>query len=146
MKSRKPKKINHIYQEMNWRKFGKAVIGERVRDRNSIRAERFPADGEALRATVGPVVGFYLFLVACFCSGFLDLIGFWRRTSLRWSSDLFLGRGGFFSTFFAGFGYREAVAPSASLSPASASGRRWLPQHRWRRLSPRVFPHFDLRI
>ena len=91
-------------------------------------------------------LSYYLFLVVCFCSGFLDLIGFRRRTSLRWSSNLFLGKGGFFNTFFAGFGYREAVAPSASLSPASASGRRWLPQHRWRRLSPRVFPHFDLRI
>ncbi|KAL0833948.1 hypothetical protein Bca101_085837 [Brassica carinata] len=44
-------------------------------------------------------------------------------------------RGGFSSTFFAGFGYREAVAPSASPSSASASGRRWLPQHRWRRRS-----------
>ncbi|KAF3555961.1 hypothetical protein F2Q69_00015081 [Brassica cretica] len=77
------------------------MLRERVREK--LRAERFPADGEALRATVGPVVGFYLFLVACFCSGFLDLIGFRRRTSLGWSSDLFLERDGFFSTFFAGF-------------------------------------------
>lgn len=39
-------------------------------------------------------------------------------TSLRWPSDLPLGSGGLFSTCFAGFGLREAVASLAPLSPA----------------------------
>ncbi|CAH8320432.1 unnamed protein product [Eruca vesicaria subsp. sativa] len=42
--------------------------------------------------------------------------------------------GGFYSSAIVGFCFWEAVASSAPLSSALVSGKRWLLQHRYRRL------------